>query len=102
MSGGTRIWTGSFVGSGAIKDIRTVGFRPKVVELLNTSGVCKATWTDSMPDGAMLKDVDTGSGTEDTSYVTANGVTPLADGFRIGTDTDLNVNGEVVHFIAHE
>jgi hypothetical protein len=98
MSSGVRLaHRGAFVGTGAAIDIKTVCWRPKVVHLYNVTGICKATWTESMADAAMLK--DTGGA---IAFATSNGITPLADGFRLGADSDLNVAGEVVHFIAEQ
>ncbi len=97
-SGTSRVVRGSVVGTGAALNVRTVGFRPRTVRLLNLDGVAKATWQNTMPDAAMWKVVTAGT----QSYVTSNGITPLADGFQLGADTDLNVAGEVVHWEATE
>lgn len=104
MSSGVRkALSGAFNGTGAQIDITTVGFRPRTVELFNVSGLCTARWQDSMADGSMLKNCDTGSGTEDMTFVTGGaGITPLANGFRLGADADLNVAAEVVHWEASE
>lgn len=101
-SGGNRVVVGAFPGTGAQLDIKKVGFRPKKVELHNVTGNCSAVWTESMADASMQKTVDSGSGTTDMSFPTTLGVTPLADGFRLGADTDLNVAAEIVHFVATE
>jgi len=102
-SGGKRQVRGSFVGTGADKDIKTVGFRPGKVELYNVTGNCTAVWSESMADASMQKVVDSGTNTTDIIFVaSATGITPLAEGFRLGADTDLNVVAEVVHFVATE
>lgn len=101
-SGGTRIFNGSFSGTGAQLDITTPGFKPRRVDLLNVGGNCQAVWTESMADASMQKIVDSGGGTTDITFVTTNGVTPLVDGFRLGADADINVSAEKVHFTAHE
>lgn len=101
-SGVQKIVRGSFVGTGAAKDITWIGFRPGSVKLFNVSGNCQAVWLDSMADASMQKTVDSGTNLTDLSFVTSNGVTPLAGGFRLGADTDLNVAGEIVHFEAAE
>lgn len=93
---------GSFVGTGSDKEIRTVGFRPRSVRVYNVTGNCQAVWLDTMADDSMQKTVDSGAGTSDVSFVTANGITPLADGFALGADSDLNVASEIVHFEAME
>ena len=101
-SGVQRSVRGTFIGTGAQLDIKTVGFRPGKVKLLNVTGLCVAEWTNTMADASMLKTVDSGSGTTDIVFPTTNGITPLADGFRLGADADLNVAAEVVHFEATE
>jgi len=98
-SGGSRCVTGSFVGTGAAQDV-PVGFRPRAVEIINRSGNCRADWCETMPVASMAKIVDSGAGATDLSFVTSGGVTPADDGFALGTDTDLNVSGEVCYFKA--
>lgn len=97
-SGGTRIETGKFYGTGANKDVRSVGFRPSKVELINLSSHDKLTWVDVLADGYGHKQIAAGT----SSLITSAGITPLSDGFRLGTDTDMNVDGEEVMFVAHE
>jgi hypothetical protein len=97
-SGGTRIKNGSVTGTGAALNVRTVGFRPRKVELINKSSSDKLTWTESMADAAGHKQVAAGT----SSFITSLGITPLSDGFTIGADTDLNVSGEDVYWTAHE
>jgi len=98
-SGVSRVMTGAFLGTGADLDVKTVGFRPKKVELLGETGLVKAEWTSSMADGLMLKQVTAGTLSMSGAGV---GVTPLADGFRLGADGDLNVADEKVHWVAYE
>lgn len=97
MASGTRRYQGTFHGTGAPIDIRHLGWRPREIELVNVDGGTSAKWFDSMPNAAMTKTV---AGVQ--SYVVANGITPLADGFRLGADADLNVDNELVHFNVHE
>lgn len=97
-SGVTRMVTGSFVGTGAAVDVKTVGFRPRRVELFNVTGLALAHWTDAMPDASMVKQITAGTMT----HPLTNGVTPLANGFRLGADADMNVAAEQVHWVAHE
>lgn len=101
-SGVRRQVRGSFTGTGSQLDIKTLQFRPAHVKLLNVTGNCQAEWSESMADASMQKIVDSGSAATDVSFVTSNGITPLADGFRLGADGDLNVASEVVHYIATE
>jgi len=95
-SGNHRTFYGAVTGTGAALDVRTVGFRPKEVELLNTDGLATLKWTDSMKDDEGLKEITTGT----KSFLASNGVIPLSDGFTMGADADLNAAGEVVHFVA--
>lgn len=93
--------TGTVTGTGSAITV-ICNFKPKVVELNNTSGNCIGKWNDLMPDAALHKIVDSGGGTTDISYVTSAGITPLFNGFQIGTDTDLNVNTEVIFWNAYK
>ena len=97
-SGGTRKVTGSVNGTGSAIDIRTVGFRPKKVELENVDGLASCVWTDTMADDSMVKRVTAGTMT----FVTSNGIIPLSNGFTIGADSDLNASDELIHYVAHE
>jgi hypothetical protein len=97
-SGVQRTIRGSFSGTGAQLDIRTIGFRPKAVKLINQTGLATAEWHEGMPDASMSKRVTAGTMT----FPVANGITPLSDGFRLGADADMNVAAEVVHYEATE
>jgi len=96
-SGVQRTRCGSFYGTAANIDIRTVGFRPRKVELYNVDGLATLIWTESMADAAGVKRVTAG-----TMSIATAGVTPLSNGFRLGTDGDMNVAAELVHYVAHE
>lgn len=97
-SGRGRNFQGAFVGTGAAINIRTVGFRPNIVELFNEDGLCTGTWLKSMADDSMIKRVTAGTMT----VVTSDGVTPLSNGFTLGADSDMNVSGEKVFWVAYE
>lgn len=98
MSSGVQLSkNGAVTGTGANLDVRTVGFRPRRVEIVNLDGLVTAFWADTMADATGIKRVTAGT----MSAMTA-GITPLSDGFRIGTDADLNASGEVLHWVAHE
>jgi hypothetical protein len=92
-----RIVVGSFVGTGALKEIHAVGFRPQVVRLLNVGGLVTAEWVEGMADATAMKRVTAG---DLTLVASPNGITPLSDGFSLGVDGDLNVNGELVRWEA--
>jgi hypothetical protein len=97
-SGVNRIVVGAFTGTGAALNVRTVGFRPKAVHVINAGGLCQAWWTERMADAAAIKQITDGT----ISALTSNGITPLSNGFTLGADADLNVSGELCHYIAQE
>ena len=95
-SGTTRVCHGAYVvdATPALISILTIGFRPTRVKLTNQAGD-EAWWQDGMADDSMHKRTAAGVG----SFVTSAAITPLANGFSIGTDADLNgVAAETVHF----
>ncbi len=97
-SGVSRVMTGSVTGTGSAISVRTVGYRPRVVKVYNAGGLAWAVWTEHMADAAALKFITAGT----MSEITSDGVTPLSDGFQLGADTDLNVSGEKVYWVAYE
>lgn len=99
-SGVTRKIVGSFYGTGSDLNVRTVGFRPSYVRILNVDGDADAEWIEGMADDSMRKVVTSGAGTTDISLVTSDGITPLSDGFSLGADSDLNVSDELVRYLA--
>jgi len=102
MSGAKSPAVGSVYGTGADMNIRTVGFRPRFVQVFNVGGNAQGMWSVDMADDSMQKAVDSGAGATDISLVTSNGITPLSNGFALGADTDVNVSGELVHWVAFE
>jgi len=97
-SGAAKVVRGSFLGTGALLEVRSVGFRPRSVKLLNTDGLATAEWLEGMADASMVKRVTAGTMTAPTT----GGVTPLSDGFSIGADADMNAADERVYFEATE
>jgi hypothetical protein len=90
---------GAVIGTGANLDVRVVGFRPRSVDLFNETGLVIAHWTETMTQGRGIKQITAGT----MSQIAAGlGITPLSDGFRIGADTDVNVDGEKIHWVANE
>ena len=100
MSAGTRSVTGSYRGTGSALEVKVVGFRPRQVELMNKDGLAYARWTEEMADGSAFK-IFNHADTQ-VAFVTTGGVTPLASGFSVGTDADLNTDGEEVYFVASD
>ncbi len=97
-SGVSRAKVGSVVGTGADIDIRTVTFKPKIVNITNIGGLATGKWNKGMADASVLKAITAGT----ISFPVTLGITPLSDGFRIGADTDLNVDGELIRWEAFE
>jgi hypothetical protein len=97
-SGVARVMNGSRNGTGATLTVRVVGFRPRKVEIINSDGDIKADWNDTMADDSAFKI----TGVPAAGMITTLGITPLSDGFQLGADTDLNVDGELFHWTAWE
>lgn len=100
-SGVNRVAKGAFKGtSGATLNVDDVGFRPKLVRVINAAsgGLCRIEWFDGMADDTGVKTSIDG----DISVLTSLGITPRANGFAFGADTDLNVTGEQCYWEAHE
>ena len=101
-SGSAKIRYGSFIGTGADIEIKDPGFRPRSVEIQNIGGgPDEGKWLEGMEDASILKRVAAGTLTL-VAGSTTNGITPLADGFKLGADADLNVDGELVRWVAFE
>jgi hypothetical protein len=95
-SGNNRIQSGKVVGTGALLDVKGMGFKPRYVRLFNTNGL-ELTWAEGMADAAGQKRIANGTG----SFISANGITPLADGFRIGTDA-VNTAAIAIHWTCND
>lgn len=99
-SGVDRVVQGAFYGTGADLNMDKVGFKPKLVRVVNVAsgGKCRLEWFKGMADDSAIK-----TGSDGTiSVITSNGITPRNNGFAFGADTDLNVSGELCHYEAHE
>ena len=78
----------------------TTGWTPGVVFLWNVDGDCQMVWEKNMGAGYGQKTVDSGSGATDVSTITTGGITSAANGFSIGTDSDVNVNAQTLMWMA--
>lgn len=94
--------TGTLEGTGAAIDI-PLGFIPKTVRVINQDGIASLEWSDTMPAASGYKDITAGTRT----FITLSGISAYAGtaagagaGFTIGADTDINVSGETIHWIA--
>jgi hypothetical protein len=72
------------------------GFKPRAVMFYLDDGVM-GYWNHRMADASVYKRVAAGTG----SLVTADGITPLVNGFTFGADSDINPGaGEIMYFTA--
>jgi len=100
MSSGVQLSkNGAVLGTGADLDVRTVGYKPRRVRLINEDGLAIAEWNDTMTEGRGFKQITAGTFSQ---MAAGEGITPLSDGFRLGVDADMNVSGEKIHWEAHE
>ena len=93
-------------GTGAAITIKP-GFEPSYIKVINIEGLCTLEFVpDAMSAGYGYKVLTGIDSTTDTvslhSYITTGGITISEDkvSFTIGTDTDINVNGEDLVVIA--
>ena len=93
-------FVGSVKGTGATLPVTKLGFRPRVVKLINTAsgGLATLYWNAAMADDTGFKEQN--HATVQRAFLTSLGITPLANGFSIGADTDINVDGEDIVFEA--
>ncbi len=94
MSGHNWVKTGNMDGTAALITI-TTGYKPRRVEVFNAAGLAKAIKTDTMAGDSAIKTI-----TDGTMTFAAATITIISNGFTIGTDGDLNVAGEALHWIA--
>ena len=94
--------SGSLTGTGAAINV-ALGFTPTYVHIRNRTSRDELTWDSGMTAGHGTKRVAAGTATA----ITANGISPYAGadgstgkGFTIGTDADINVNAELLHYTA--
>ena len=99
----TRYKSGTQDGTGAAIAV-TLGFRPKYVKVINVEGKAMLEFVDTMAAGKGYKILTGIDDTTDTvslhSYIASGGITLNDYGFSIGTDTDINVSGEELHWFA--
>lgn len=91
-------YVGAVDGTGSAIDLTTLGFRPRVVRLFNKDGLVSAYWNKAMPDASAWKELN--HATVQRAFVTSDGITPLANGFTIGADSDINASGELIYYEA--
>lgn len=101
MSNSRNIAVGTVTGTGADINV-SVGFAPAYVYVLNLSGLAQMHWFDGMDADHSAKSVTAGT----LSEVTSDGIIPYAgstsasEGFTIQNDSDINVDTEVMYYMA--
>jgi hypothetical protein len=98
-----QIDTGTVEGTGSAINI-SLGWKPDYVRVWNEdhTNVNVVEWFSTMTDDHGLKNINAGS----PSKITSGGITPYdgddttSAGFTIGTDADLNVDSETIHWVA--
>ena len=95
---------GTVEGTGAAITV-SCGFQPDYVEIINidsASGFEKGEWITGMADPSAYKTVAAGTRTKltTTGIGLFAGSASAAPGFTIGTDADLNVDGETIAYRA--
>ena len=75
----------------------TLGFKPRYVRVLNNGSGDQYEWFEGMADAEALK---TTAATSAISLITTLGITPLANGFTVGLDEDVNVISEQLSWLA--
>lgn len=109
MQNAVQYQNGVVTGTGAAISI-ACGFMPRKVKLFNREGFCTLDWNSQMAAGYGYKITSGIDATADTvsvqSYITTGGITlgtrTTLLGFYIGTDSDVNVNGEDIIWEAWE
>jgi hypothetical protein len=99
---------GKVEGTGSLIKV-SLPFTPRHVVLHNLDGLARLVWTSTMEPDSGIKTITAGT----MSAITADGITAIeqlklddeADpgrGFTIGTDADINVSAEFIHYVAYE
>jgi len=93
----SQIKIGSYLDTGtAAAFTLTIGFKPRYVRVTNEDGDCWIEWYEGMADAEGMKMLTGGTFAKQTTL----GITPTADGFTVGLDTDINVSSEQLSWIA--
>lgn len=104
MASGSGASTGTVMGTGALITIKgeNAGTKPYKVELYRDDGLAFLIWTETMGDGTgFLNDNTAGGNVQTQSQIASGGVSQVAGGFSIGTNTKINASAKLIHFVAH-
>jgi len=94
-----RMATGRYLDTGTVAAYAfECGFKPRYVEVINLAATsCSFKWIEGMADASAWKIY---SVTTESTLVTSNGITPSANGFTLGLDTDVNVTSQQISWVA--
>lgn len=99
--GSSNYVTGSYVGTGTAFDIKNekLGFKPsKITVFRKDTRQDQCEWIEGMADASLFLDKgDDGV----RSLVSSNGLTPLDDGFTVGTHVGINNSGDTYFYECH-
>jgi hypothetical protein len=89
--------TGRILDTGTVAAMAIVlGYKPRYVKVINNTSGDQMEWIQGMADASAFKKVAAGT----TSLITSNGITPTANGFTLGLDTDVLVTSEQITWVA--
>lgn len=98
-SGVQREIRGSVLANNSTRPVRTVGFRPGRIELWNETSGYHLLWVEGMADDSAVQTTNAGA----RSLVSADGLTPLSDGFSLGNLANVNdTTTEVLRYVVTE
>ena len=91
------IAVGAFIDTGTVAATAfTLGFKPRYVRIVNETSGDMEEWFEGMADAEAMKRVAAGT----AALITSNGITPAANGFTLGLDTDILVTSEQLSWLA--
>lgn len=101
----TNMATGRYLDTGTAAAFTiSCGFAPRYVKVVNVTsageGLNWLEWFEGMADDSAIKVQDAGTSEAGITLITTLGITPTADGFTVGLDTDLNVSSEQLSWLA--
>lgn len=101
-SGSSKVKSGSYIGTGAIKNI-PLDFNPSYVEIVSVTEVSKTFANDTMADDTGVQTVySNGTLAATIAALSADGITLGEGQFSVGVDVNINTVDSEYHYIAHE
>lgn len=93
-----RIATGTYLDTGTVAayTFADLGFKPRYIRVINKTSGDEECWIEGMTAAHAVKRVAAGT----SAGITSLGLTVSDRGFTFGLDTDMNVSGEQVYWVA--